>query len=163
MTAHSKGVVSKVMHSVCLRYAGYFNHRRDRRGPLFQGRYWASIIESQGYFFVVMRYIELNPVRAGMVALPGQFPWSSHAHVTGKPEWRVEITPHDEFLQLGATPEARGRAWAEFVRRGIPQEELDRIRRRFSRNRPYGSAAFEKRLETIGDGSQEPSPILQTT
>ena len=99
-TSHTTGTVPRVMHHLGLQYARYFNQHFERRGPLFQGRYWASLIDSQQYFFQAMRYIELNPVRARMVDSPEHFPWSSYAHNAGK-ESRPEITLHDEFLGLG--------------------------------------------------------------
>ena len=146
LTTHTVGTVPKVMHRLCLQYARYFNRKYDRTGPLFEGRYWASLIGSQGHFFEVMRYIELNPVRAGLVDMPAQYPWSSHGHNTGR-ESRAEITPHDEFLQFGGSAADRQSAWADFVAQGIRPPELERIRKHFRRNRPYGSDAFEKRFK----------------
>ncbi len=156
-TGLGRGAVSKVMHSVGLRYAGYFNRQADRTGPLFQGRYWASLIDSQSYFFQAMRYIELNPVRAGMVDGPERFPWSSYAHNTGKDK-RVEITLHEEFLHLGGSSADRSSVWADYVSEGIAQRELERIRKRFRKSRPYGSDDFEKRMVFKRDGSSEPVP-----
>jgi putative transposase len=146
-TAHSSGTMSKVMHSLALRYAGYFNRQRDRRGPLFQGRFWASVIDSQGYLFAAMRYIELNPVRAGMVDSPAHFPWSSFAHNTGK-DVRPEVTLHSEFLGLGGSSADRWSSWRDFVAQGISDHELERIRKRFRGNHAYGSAVFEDRFRT---------------
>jgi len=60
-------------------YTSYFNRRRRRSGHLFQGRFKAHLIDEQGYFQVVSRYIHLNPVRAKVVARPQDYPWSSYA------------------------------------------------------------------------------------
>jgi len=83
---------------------------------------------------------------------PQQFPWSSHAHNIGR-DRRVEITPHEEFLHLGGTSADRSSAWADYVSQGIAQPELDRIRKRFRKSRPYGSDDFEKCMAPKGDGS----------
>lgn len=161
-TGQSKGIVSKVMHSVGLRYAGYFNRRHDRRGPLFQGRFWASVIETERYLFDAMRYIELNPVRAGLVDSPADFPWSSFAHNTGRSH-HPEITPHEQYLGLGRTDADRWSKWADYVSEGVSQDQLERIRKQFRRNHPYGTAEFEARIRprkartakgTKGDGSE---------
>ena len=159
VTAGSKGVMAEVMQSLMIRYARFFNAAHDRRGPLLQGRFWSSPIESEGYFYWTMRYIELNPVRAGMVLLPEDFPWSSYLHNTGGAH-RLEIVFHDQYLRLGSTPAERAREWAAFVRQGINADDLDRMRRRFRRNRPLGSDDFERRFKPdpergtgIGDGS----------
>ncbi len=155
-TGHTAGAVPKVMHHVGLQYARYFNQHFDRCGPLFQGRYWASLIGSQGHFFNAMRYVELNPVRARLVDLPQQYPWSSHAPNTGRKGW-LDVTPHDEILGLGGTPAERFAAWADFVSQGIDSQELERLRNRFRKSRPYGSDEFERRISSWRDGSVEPS------
>ena len=144
-TSHTAGDVSKVMHHLGMQYARYFNRHVDRTGPLFQGRYWASLVDSQAYFFQAMRYIELNPVRAGMVDGPERFPWSSYAHNAGK-DTRIEITPHEEFAKLGGSPAERSSIWSDFVSQGIGPRELDRLRKRFRKCRPYGSDEFEQRV-----------------
>jgi putative transposase len=144
-TGSAVGAVPKVMHYLGLQYARYFNRHFERTGPLFEGRYWASLVDSERYFFEAMRYIELNPVRAGMVDGPERYPWSSHAHNTGK-EMRTEITIHQDFLCLGGSPSDRASAWAEFVSQGISPPELERLRKRFRRSKPYGGDNFEKRF-----------------
>jgi putative transposase len=118
---------------------------QGRTGPLFGSRYWASLIETESYFLAVMRYIELNPVRAGMVDLPGRYPWSSYRHNTGG-EQREELTFHGEFLGLGRTVADCARWWAAFVDKGVADDELARLRKQFTRSRPLGSEAFVDRL-----------------
>ena len=81
------------MQSLGRRYVRRFNDRHRRSGTLWEGRYKATIIESERYLIACMAYIELNPVRAGMVGLPGDYPWSSYAHQTGV-RHDLLITPH---------------------------------------------------------------------
>jgi putative transposase len=140
-TPTEPGVLPRIMQSVGTRYARYFNAVHGRTGPLFGSRYWASLIETEPYFFTTMRYIELNPVRAQMVDGPGRYPWSSYLHNTGG-ERREELTFHDEFLNLGRTPADCARRWAAFVDQGIADDELARLRKQFNRNRPLGSDRF---------------------
>ncbi len=154
-TGHTVGTVPQVMHRLGLQYARYFNRHFERTGPLFEGRYWASLVESRGYFFEAMRYIELNPVRAGIVDGPGRYPWSSYAHNTGG-ETRVEITPHDEFLRLGKNSAIRSSAWADIVSQGISPPELERLRKRFRKSRPYGGEQFENSLAAKKKGLIDP-------
>jgi len=144
-TPSEPGVMQAMMHSVGSRYARYFNTVHERTGPLFGGRYWASLIETESYFLATMRYIELNPVRACMVDAPGRYPWSSYLHNTGG-EQREELTFHGEFLGLGVTTSDCARKWAAFVDRGIAEDELSRLRKQFTRSRPLGSDAFVERL-----------------
>ena len=71
--------ISKVFQSTGRRYVQYFNHTYTRSGGLWEGRYRATVVDSERYLLTLMRYIELNPVRAGMVGHPAEYPWSSHA------------------------------------------------------------------------------------
>lgn len=135
------GIVPAMMHSVGTRYARYFNAAHERTGPLFEGRYWASLIETERYFLETKRYIELNPVRAFLVDRPGRYAWSSYLHNTGR-EAREELTFHDEYLGLGKTRADCAKAWAAFVDEGICPDELARLRKQFRRNRPLGSPTF---------------------
>ena len=70
--------ISKTFQSAGRRYVQYFNHSHTRSGTLWEGRYRATVVDSARYLLTLMRYIELNPVRAGMVAMPQDYPWSSY-------------------------------------------------------------------------------------
>ena len=70
--------ISKTFQSVGGKYVKYFNHTYRRSGTLWEGRYRATVVDSERFLLSVMRYIELNPVRAGMVGHPRDYPWSSH-------------------------------------------------------------------------------------
>ena len=78
MTPGEASAVSRLMHTFARNYAGLFNHRHGRSGTLWEGRYKSCLVDSDGYFLACSRYIELNPVRAWMVAEPADHPWSSH-------------------------------------------------------------------------------------
>jgi putative transposase len=74
-------------------YAQWFNHRHGRVGHLFEQRYWSRMIETEAHFFAVARYIVANPVRAGLVPTPDDYPWSSSGAMNGR-------TPPPRFLDL---------------------------------------------------------------
>ena len=80
------------------------------------------MIQTERYLLACMAYIDLNPVRAGLVADPAEYPWSSHAHYIGRRHDRL-ITPHPLYWELGNTPFARDAAYAELVRSGITAEQ----------------------------------------
>jgi len=89
------------MQSLGASYVGYFNRRYRRTGTLWEGRYRSVPIDSERYLFTCYRYIEQNPVRAGMVADPGNYPWSSfHTNALGTIDRLV--TPHERYLALAA-------------------------------------------------------------
>ena len=91
--------VPKTMQSTGRRYVQYFNYCYQRTGTLWEGRYRATVVEAEHYLFECMRYIELNPVRAGMVANPGDYAWSSyHANAQGKAN--ESVTAHSLYRRL---------------------------------------------------------------
>ena len=92
-----------MMQAVGRSYVRYFNQRHARSGTLWEGRYRSTLIETERYLLACMVYIDLNPVRAGMVAQPGAWQWSSHAHYLGQ---RIDklVTPHALYWALGNTP-----------------------------------------------------------
>ncbi len=73
-----------MMQAVGRSYVRYFNDRAGRTGTLWEGRYRSTLIETERYLLACMAYIDLNPVRAGMVHAPLDFAWSSHAHYVGQ-------------------------------------------------------------------------------
>ncbi|MHB9155597.1 MAG: transposase, partial [Endomicrobiales bacterium] len=81
---------SAVMQSLLTAYARYFNRAHSRRGHLFQGRYKAILCEKETYLMELIRYIHLNPVRAGLAETPDQWMWSAHAEYSGKKNGLVD-------------------------------------------------------------------------
>lgn len=99
MSAQTTDGVSKTMQSVGRRYVGYFNQRYGRTGTLWEGRFRSVPIDSERYLFTCYRYIEQNPVRAGIVDHPEKYPWSSfHANALGRMD--PIVTPHERYLAL---------------------------------------------------------------
>lgn len=138
--------LSKMMQVVGTRYVQYFNSRYSRIGALWQGRYKASIVDSDGYFFICTRYIELNPVRAGIVRQPGEFPWSSYGHnVLGRTDPLVR--EHSLFDSLGHTPRDRRAAYAEMFAGVIDDRTLQMIRESANKGWALGDDEFRKRVE----------------
>lgn len=80
VTPIGESAISQTMQSLGRKYVQYFNHRYQRTGTLLEGRYKASLIDSDGYLLTCYRYIELNPVRAGMLEKPMRYSWSSHRY-----------------------------------------------------------------------------------
>jgi putative transposase len=108
----------QMMQAVGRRYVRYFNDRQKRSGTLWEGRYKSTLIQTERYLLACMAYIDLNPVRAGLVAQARDYLWSSYGHYTGQ---RIDkrITPHSLYWELGNTPFAREAAYAEMVQAGL--------------------------------------------
>jgi putative transposase len=117
----------RMMQTVGRRYVGRFNRVHDRTGTLWEGRYRAAPVDTDSYFFACMRYIELNPVRAGMVRTPIDYRWSSHCgNALGERD--ALITIHDVYAALGNTPHARREAYRKMFESPLTDKELDAIR-----------------------------------
>jgi putative transposase len=108
----------KMMQALGRSYVRYFNDRHQRSGTLWEGRYKSTLIESDRYLLTCMAYIDLNPVRAGMVAHAADYPWSSYMHYAGMRPDRL-LTPHPLVWNLGNTPFAREAAYAQLVQAGL--------------------------------------------
>ena len=98
VSTEHEGAISKMMQSIGRYYVLYINKNYQRTGTLWEGRYRSTIVDSDNYLLTVMRYIEMNPVRAGMVEHPAEYPWSSYqANGVGKV---IELlTPHERYIQ----------------------------------------------------------------
>jgi putative transposase len=114
------------MQAVGRRYVRYFNDRHGRTGTLWEGRYKSTLIQTNSYLLTCMAYIDLNPVRAGMVMDARDFLWSSYGHYAGLRVDRL-VTPHPLYWALGNTPFAREAAYAEMVRGGISAVDQERL------------------------------------
>ncbi len=106
------------MQALGARYVRHVNRADGRSGTLWDGRFRSSVLDSYRYFLACSRYIELNPVRAGLVSDPGSYRWSSfRANALGETD--AVLTPHPLYLGLGATAIARQRAYRSLFE-GIP-------------------------------------------
>ncbi len=118
VTPPTDEALPKMMQALGRSYVRYFNDRHQRTGTLWEGRYKSTLIESEPYLLACMAYIDLNPVRAGMVADAADYPWSSYAHYAGMRADKL-LTPHPLVWSLGNTPFAREAAYAELVQAGL--------------------------------------------
>ena len=119
------------------RYTRRINFREKWRGYLWQGRF-ASFVMDEPYLLAAARYVELNPLRAGLVADPCDWRWSSaRAHVAGQDDQLVKVAP-----LLAMIPN-----WCAFLKSAVPEEELREIRRHARTGRPLGDESFLARLE----------------
>ncbi|MFM1908913.1 MAG: hypothetical protein RLZZ591_2590 [Pseudomonadota bacterium] len=138
----------KMMQAVGRSYVRYFNNRHRRTGTLWEGRYRSNLIESERYLLACMVYIDLNPVRAGMVQRPADFKWSGHRHCIGQVNDKL-VTPHALFWGLGNTPFAREAAYAELVEAGLNLAEQERLTRGALSGWALGAPGFVNGLQQV--------------
>ena len=147
----------KTFQSLGRRYVQYVNTTYQRTGTLWEGRYRATLIESERYFLTCCRYLELNPVRAGMVRHPRNYPWSSyHRHAEGQAD--PLVTPHGLYHRLGRTAAERQQAYRALFRQQLSRESLEVIREATNKAWALGSESFKKRVARKLDRRVAPLP-----
>ncbi|MBV1873156.1 MAG: transposase [Gammaproteobacteria bacterium] len=146
MTPETEQGVSQMMQSLGRYYVRYINQTYERTGTLWEGRYKSTLVDSDNYFLTVSRYIELNPVRAGMVAHPAEYPWSSYqCNALGKP---IElITPHFLYEGLAKTGKTRQKRYTALCDKMIADYTLEEIRHSINRAWVLGDERFKKQIE----------------
>ena len=137
--------ISRLMQSVGRRYVQYINRSYKRTGTLWEGRFKSSVVQEERYFLLCSRYIELNPVRAGMVIDPGQYRWSSYRH-NGLGQADECLTPHAEYLALGRTDLDRQATYRTLFRTELDEADLADIRLALGQGQPLGNSRFSELL-----------------
>lgn len=146
------------MQSVGRRYVRYINHVYQRSGTLWEGRYKASLVDSENYVLTCYRYIELNPVRANRVDHPGDYRWSSYGgNAQGQTD--AALTPQAEYLRLGANDAERQTAYRELFRHRLDNEVLHTLRGTVNQGLVLGSDHFKNRIEAMLDRRLRPGRL----
>lgn len=151
LTPHEGGASSALMHGLGQNYVAGFNRRHARCGPLWQDRFRSSLVGTDEYLLSVYRYIDLNPVRAGLVADAVDYAWSSARFNLGLGTSKLPLVRHETWLRLGTDGAARHAAYGRFLREATPADELSAIRGHLAQQRVYGSERFQSMVErTLG-------------
>jgi putative transposase len=148
LTPQKDQALPKMMQAVGRTYVQVFNKVHGRTGTLWEGRYRSTLIQTDRYLLACMAYIDLNPVRAHMVAQPEDYPWSSYVHYTGRRTDRL-ITPHAFYWGLGNTPFAREAAYAELVQAGISADQQGALTDATLSGWALGDASFVAGLQPL--------------
>ena len=144
-TPDNETAISNTMKVAGSRYAQYINKKYRRTGTLWEGRHRASLVQSERYLLTCMRYIELNPVRAQMVARPEEYRWSSYGvNAWSDHSW---LRPHEDYLRLGSSSAARGHAYRELFKTGLSEEDLHLLRKAAHCCQPVGNNRFREQIE----------------
>ena len=137
--------VGRLMKALGQRYVQYVNRTYQRSGTLWEGRFRSCLTQDETYLLACMRYIELNPVRAGMVAHPGEYRWSSYrANAQGEEE-RL-ITPHLVFASLATAGCSASAVYRELFRFELEPGLVDEIRKATNGNFALGDQRFASQI-----------------
>jgi putative transposase len=152
-TPESPEGLSRMMQSLGRRYVAAFNKRHGRSGTLWDGRFRAAPLEAPAWLLACMRYIELNPQRAGLLlAAPEQYRWCSAAHHLGLRRDPL-VFDHTLFWALGNTPFEREAAWRAWLEQGVAPDERQRLHDAAQKGWPLGSAGF---LQGLAQETERP-------
>lgn len=142
LTAPAKGALSSAMCCVGRRYVPWFNRRHGRTGTLWEGRFKSCLVDSERYLLTVLRYIELNPVRAAIAASPEEYPWSSARANLGLIDDAL-VAPHATYLALGHDSSTRSIAYREWLMQPLEDVDREAIRLHLQQERVLGDARFQ--------------------
>lgn len=146
ITPHREDSISKALQMMGRYYVQYFNHTYKRTGTLWEGRYKASLVDSEVFALTCYRYIELNPVRANMVQHPAEYPWSSYrVNALGRED--SLITPHYLYTALGQNGEIRQLHYRALFEAHIDPKTLKEIRACANKAWVLGSDYFKVKVE----------------
>jgi putative transposase len=141
LSAERAAAPGSMMKSLGQRYVQYINRTYRRSGTLWEGRYRSCPVQEETYFMACQRYIELNPVRAGMVAQPGQYAWSSYrANADGQEN--PLVTPHRLYLAIAKDAETRCLSYRDFFKQALESSTLEKIRHATNGNFALGNQQF---------------------
>ncbi len=144
------GGLARMMQQLGRNYAETINKRYGRTGSLWEARYRASLVDSETYLLEVYRYIDLNPVRAGLVPQAEDYPWSSaRAHLGME---RQALDDHPLFESLGADLQARAAAYRGLLDQATDERALNSIRSVIDTGEVLGDDAFRARIEALDQG-----------
>lgn len=150
LTPENTNSISELFQGIGRHYVPYINKKYQRTGGLWEGRFKASIIDSENYLFGCMRYIELNPVRAKMVEKPEAYRWSSY-RANAQGEHNAILSPHEEYLRLSKNQQERATNYKAMFTDQMTENMLGEIRLSCQSGVPLGSKRFVDQIEkTLG-------------
>ena len=146
MTPENEDSISKVMQSTGRRYVQYFNHLYNRTGTLWEGRYKATLIDTETYLMICYRYIELNPIRANICDYPDEYRWSSYgANALGLADKLV--TPHKYYQALSGNTMDRLAHYRGLFDGHLDERTLEEIRYSTQNGWVLGNDKFKDEIE----------------
>lgn len=138
----------KLMKQLGQRYVQYINRTYRRSGTLWEGRYKSCLAQDARYLLVCHRYIESNPIRAGMVSHPAEYVWSSYRH-NALGESNPLIQPHDCYHSLGIDESSNRKAYRELFGSRLEPGQVDEIRSATKGNYVLGDSRFKQQITNV--------------
>lgn len=148
VTPVTESSLALMMQAIGRKYVQYINRTYQRTGTLWEGRYKSALVESEQYLLSCSRYIEMNPVRAGMVDGPGEYKWSSYSsNALGKKD--SKLTQHELYKRLGSSDVLRQQSYKALFKNYINAEALDMIRKSTQQSSIIGNSHFQDEIKIM--------------
>ena len=156
LTPSDEQGLSKMMQHIGRYYVPYFNHKYQRGGSLWQGRFKATVLQAESYFLPCSVYIETNPVRAGLVSETADYPWSSYQHHAGQ---RLDplVSDHPIFWALGNTPFQREANYKEMIAASVSAKQIDVLTEATNKGWLLGTTDFKVDMAKLVERRIEPA------
>lgn len=148
LTPMTEKSVSLMMQAIGRKYVRYINGAYQRSGTLWEGRYKSALVETEQYLLTCSRYIELNPVRAGMVDAPGQYKWSSYCSNALGTDNNC-LTQHEVYMRLGKNDESRQQAYKSLFKNHLDTDALELIRDGTQKDTIIGDSRFQDEIKQV--------------
>jgi putative transposase len=148
LTPQRENSLGRMMKGLGQRYVQYVNRTYRRSGTLWEGRFRSCLLQEEAYVLACYRYIELNPMRAGMVEHPAEYRWSSY-RANAQGESAAVITPQTLYLALGSDALDRQVAYRELFRYELEPGTVDEIRQATNGNYALGDGRFAAEVERM--------------
>jgi putative transposase len=148
LTPQAAANIPGLLISLGRRYVQYVNRTYGRTGTLWDSRYKSSLVQADHYLLACHRYIELNPVRAGMTEDPAHYQWSSY-RANGLGRENKLLSPHPLYLGLGDTAVGRQASYRSLFRSELDQAAVSDVRLALAHNRPLGNERFREEIERV--------------
>lgn len=158
VTPQTELSLARAMQTLGRRYVAAFNRRHARSGTLWEGRFRTMLVEAQPFFEAMLRYVEQQPVRAGLCEQAADYPWSSAAHHLGLRRDAM-ISEHPCYWAMGNTPFERELRHKQGLAEGVPADQLDLIQRQVHSGWPLLTAAGQRALAAQANRPLVPRPV----
>jgi putative transposase len=146
VTPQDREGISRLMQYVGRRYVPYINHAYGRTGTLWEGRFKSSLVQARSHLLACYRYIESNPIRAGMVEAAVDYAWSSYrGNALG--EENPILSAHADYLALGRSDSERRRAYRALFATHLDQDTITQVRECLQTGTPLGNDRFRVQIE----------------
>ena len=155
-TPKADGAISSMMQALGRKYVRYFNYTYGRTGTLWEGRYKSCLVQDSDYLLAVYRYIELNPVRAGMVDDPAEYIWSSYS-CNALGSMSNLHTPHSLYISLANNESLRQKNYRSLFTYHLDGQLLNKIRSTVNKGLALGDGRFVEQLERLTNQRLSPA------